>query len=153
LKINLLLTGKTEGDIILSGVKLYQNRLTRYADFAITEISVLKNTANLSEKEIKRKEAELILKKISDKDFVILLDEKGKEYTSVEFSTFLNKQNKPITFIVGGAYGFDEAIYNRANGMVSLSKMTFTHQMIRLIFVEQLYRAMTILNGEPYHHS
>jgi len=153
MKISLLLIGKTEEAHLQTGIKIYQTRLTRYMDFSITEIPELKNTKNLSEKEIKRKEAELILKKISDKDFVILLDEKGKDYSSVEFSKFLDKQNKPITFIVGGAYGFDETIYKRANGMISLSKMTFTHQMIRLIIVEQLYRAMTILNGEPYHHS
>ncbi len=152
MKVSLLLIGKTEENFLQTGIKVYQNRLSRYMDFSIMELPELKNTKNLSEKEIKRKEAEMIFKKVSDKDFVLLLDEKGKDYTSVEFAAFIDKANRPITFIVGGAYGFDETVYKRANGLVSLSKMTFTHQMIRLLFIEQLYRAMTILNGEPYHH-
>ncbi len=121
-------------------------------DFSIVEIPALKNTGNLSPNEFKKKEAELLLKKITDKDYIVLLDEQGKEFPSTEFAAFLDKTHRPITFIVGGAYGFDEAIYKRANAKISLSKMTFTHQMIRLLFVEQLYRAMTILNNEPYHH-
>ena len=152
MKVKLLLIGKTEDGYMQTGIKLYQSRLTHYMDLAITEIPALKNTGNLSPKEFKKKEAELIFKKINDKDFVILLDEKGKEYSSIEFAAFLNKTERPITFIIGGAYGFDDTVYERANGLISLSKMTFTHQMIRLIFAEQLYRAMTILNNESYHH-
>ena len=152
MKVNLLLIGKTDEGFVNAGIQQYVGRLKHYLDFSMTELPALKNTNNLTEKEIKRKEAELIFKKISDKDFVLLLDEKGKEYASVEFAAFLEKTNRPITFVVGGAYGFDETVYKRANGMISLSKMTFTHQMIRMIFVEQLYRAMTILNNEPYHH-
>ncbi len=152
MKITLLLVGKTETEYLINGIKIYQDRLKHYADFSVIEIPALKNTNNLSHKEIKRKEGELILKKITDKDFIILLDDKGKQYSSPEFAAFLDKTQRPITFIIGGAFGFDDAIYQRANGLLSLSKMTFTHQMIRLLFVEQLYRAMTILNNEAYHH-
>lgn len=152
MKITLLLTGKTDDNYIQAGINVYKDRLERYLDFNIIEIPSLKNTKNLSPLEYKRKEGELIFKKLNDKDYVVLLDEKGKEYTSIEFASFIEKTQRPITFVVGGAYGFDDLIYKRANSQLSLSKMTFTHQMIRLIFAEQLYRAMTIINKEPYHH-
>ena len=119
-------------------------------------IPELKNTKNLSVSEQVEKEADLILKQLESNDEIILLDEKGKQFTSVGFSEFISKKMlssvKRTVFVVGGPYGFSERVYNRANSMVSLSAMTFSHQMIRLIFVEQLYRAMTILKGEPYHH-
>ena len=153
MKITLILTGKTDDSFLIAGIKEYQKRIERYVDFNIIEITSLKNTKNLSKSEYKRKEAEIILKKLTEKDFVVLLDERGKEYSSIEFAAFIKKSQRSITFIVGGAYGFDEQVYKRANAQISLSKMTFTHQMIRLIFVEQLYRAMTINNNEPYHHS
>jgi 23S rRNA (pseudouridine1915-N3)-methyltransferase len=116
----------------------------------------VKNTKNLSESQQKTKEAEMMLKHISNPDMVILLDEKGKKYTSVLFSNYLNKQMigsvQHLVFVIGGPYGFDESVYKRANGSMSLSDMTFSHQMVRLFFVEQLYRAFSILKGEPYHH-
>jgi 23S rRNA (pseudouridine1915-N3)-methyltransferase len=116
----------------------------------------VKNTKNLSEAQQKTKEAEMMLKHISNPDTVILLDEKGKKYTSVLFSNYLNKQMigsvQHLVFVIGGPYGFDESVYKRSNGSMSLSDMTFSHQMVRLFFVEQLYRAFSILKGEPYHH-
>jgi 23S rRNA (pseudouridine1915-N3)-methyltransferase len=120
------------------------------------EIPELKNVSALSKDQIKSKEGELILKSISPTDDVILLDEKGKEYTSVEFARIIQDKisyaGKDIVFIIGGAYGFSEAVYQRANSKLSLSRMTFSHQMVRAIFVEQIYRAFTIMRGEPYHH-
>jgi len=127
-----------------------------YIPFEMVVIPELKNTKNLSVSEQVEKEADLILKQLEPNDEIILLDEKGKQFTSVGFSEFISKKMlssvKRTVFVVGGPYGFSERVYNRANSMVSLSAMTFSHQMIRLIFVEQLYRAMTILKGEPYHH-
>jgi 23S rRNA (pseudouridine1915-N3)-methyltransferase len=119
-------------------------------------IPEIKNTKNLSESQQKSKEGELIHKQISNLDTVILMDEKGKKYTSIAFSNYLNKQMigsvQHLVFVIGGPYGFDDSVYKRANGSMSLSDMTFSHQMVRLFFVEQLYRAFSILKGEPYHH-
>ena len=124
--------------------------------FKIVEIPELKNTKSLSQEQQKAKEAELLLKQISSPDIVILLDEKGQEFSSASFSNFLNKKMvggvQHLVFLVGGPYGFDQRIYERANDKISLSQMTFSHQMVRLFFVEQIYRAFTILKGEPYHH-
>ncbi|MBP7151893.1 MAG: 23S rRNA (pseudouridine(1915)-N(3))-methyltransferase RlmH, partial [Paludibacteraceae bacterium] len=149
--------GKTI-DIHLSSLQeQYQNRLKHYLSFEVVNIPELKNTKNLSASEQVAKESESILKKLEVGDNVILLDERGTEFSSIEFADFLSKKmhssNKRIVFVTGGAYGFSEELYRRANDMVSLSRMTFSHQMVRLIFVEQLYRAMTILKGEPYHHA
>lgn len=156
MKITLLVVGKTEDKYLIEGIEKYLSRLKHYIGFTLLVIPELKNTKNLTEQQQKSKEAELILKQISNPDVVILMDEKGKKYSSVQFSQYLNKQMigsvQQLTFIIGGPYGFDESVYQRANGLISLSDMTFSHQMVRLFFVEQLYRAFSILKGEPYHH-
>ena len=156
MKITLLVVGKTTDNNINLLINNYLERLKFYTDFSIQVIPELKNAKNLRFEEQKEKEGELILKQVEDADEVILLDEKGKEYTSVEFSEQVNKRaiagKRKVYFVVGGPYGFSDAVYERANSLISFSKMTFSHQMIRLFFVEQLYRAMTIIKGEPYHH-
>ena len=156
MKITLILNGKTEDDFIVKGFSIYENRLKHYISFETIVIPALKNTKALSVEQQKQKEGELIIKNIQTSDKLILLDENGKEYNSVGFSEFIQKEMnsgiKNLVFVVGGPYGFSEEIYKRANGKISLSKMTFSHQMIRLFFVGQLYRAMTILKHEPYHH-
>jgi 23S rRNA (pseudouridine1915-N3)-methyltransferase len=156
MKITFLVVGKANHSSLIQLQEEYQNRLKHYISFETITIPELKNTKNISESEQKEKEADLILKQLETTDEVILLDEKGKQLTSVAFSEFLSKKmlasHKRMVFVVGGPYGFSERIYNRANGLISLSAMTFSHQMIRVIFVEQLYRAFTILKGEPYHH-
>jgi 23S rRNA (pseudouridine1915-N3)-methyltransferase len=156
MKITLILNGKTEDDYIIKGVSIYEQRLKHYIAFETIVIPALKNTKALSVEQQKQKEGELIMKLIQNSDKLILLDENGKEYNSVEFSGFIQQQMnsgiKNLVFVVGGPYGFSEEIYKRANGKISLSRMTFSHQMVRLFFVEQVYRAMTILKNEPYHH-
>lgn len=156
MKITLLTIGKTDDKYIIEGIEKYVKRLKHYISYTIIEIPDLKNTKSLSTDQQKAKEAELLRKHIGQGDFVILLDERGKEYTSVQFATFLNKKMvsglQNLVFIVGGPYGFDQTIYDLAGDKLSLSKMTFSHQMIRLFFTEQIYRAFTILKGEPYHH-
>ena len=151
----MLTVGKTDVPWVKEGLDLYVSRLSHYVPFGLEEIPELKNVSSLSRDQIKEKEGELILKAIKPKDFVVLLDEKGKEYRSVEFARELSARmasGRDLTFVVGGAYGFSEAVYGRADGKLSLSKMTYSHQMVRTIFAEQLYRAFTILRGEPYHH-
>ncbi|AFD07985.1 23S rRNA (pseudouridine(1915)-N(3))-methyltransferase RlmH [Solitalea canadensis] len=156
MKITLIQIGKTEDKYLLEGIDKYEKRLKHYINFSTVTIPALKNTKNLNFEEQKKKEAELILKSINNTDYVILLDEKGKVFTSVQFADQLNKHmNRAVqnlVFIIGGPYGFDEKIYARANEKLSLSTMTFSHQMVRLFFIEQIYRANTILKGEPYHH-
>lgn len=156
MKITLLVVGKTEDKYLIEGIEKYMARLKHYIGFSLFVIPEIKNTKNLSEAQQKNKEAEQILKQVSNPDQLILLDEKGKKHTSVGFSNYLNKQMvgsvQHLIFVIGGPYGFDEQIYKRANGSISLSDMTFSHQMVRLFFVEQLYRAFSILKGEPYHH-
>ncbi len=156
MKIKLLAIGKTDDKRLLQLTEEYQKRLKHYIKFELEIIPDLKNAKNLSEKEQKEREGELILKKLQATDQLILLDEKGHEFRSVEFSRFLQKKLnsglKQLVFVIGGPYGFSEAVYQKAQGKVSLSKMTFSHQMIRLFFVEQIYRAFTILKNEPYHH-
>ncbi len=156
MKITLLTIGKTEDKYIKEGIEKYLKRLKHYISFQIIELPELKNTKHLSENQQKSKEAELIFKQITTTDWLILLDEKGEEFSSVQFSGFLNRKLlgsvQHLIFVVGGPYGFDSKVYDRANDKVSLSRMTFSHQMIRLFFLEQLYRAFTILRGEPYHH-
>ena len=156
MKITLLLNGKTEDDYILKGFAIYEQRLKHYVSFDTISIPALKNTKALSIEQQKQKEGEFILKQIQTSDKLILLDENGKEYNSVSFSGFIQQQMnsgiKNVVFVVGGPYGFSDEVYDRANGKISLSKMTFSHQMVRLFFIEQLYRAMTILKNEPYHH-
>ncbi|MEN9369409.1 MAG: rRNA ((1915)-N(3))-methyltransferase RlmH [Bacteroidota bacterium] len=157
MKITLLVVGKTTDKYLIEGIEKYTKRLIHYCKFQIVEIPELKNTKSLSEEQQKEKEAELIAQKITATDHVILLDEQGKQFTSVEFSKEINKwMNQSVSsvvFVIGGPYGFDQKIKNRANAEISLSKMTFSHQMVRLFFVEQIYRSYSILKGEPYHHS
>ena len=151
----MLTVGKTEAGWVREGLETYSSRLSRYVPFSVNEIPELKNASSLSKAQVKEKEGELILSRVTAKDTVILLDEKGKEYSSSEFAKEVEKLisgGKNIVFVIGGAFGFSDAIYARSDGKVSLSRMTFTHQMVRAIFVEQLYRAFTIIKGEPYHH-
>lgn len=156
MKITLITIGKTEDSYLSEGIEIYTKRLKHYVPFRILEIPELKNTKNLSREQQKIKEAELIFKNISNTDHVILLDENSQELSSRQFSGFLNKKmvggQQHLIFIVGGPYGFSKEVYDRSNEKISFSKMTFSHQMIRLFFAEQLYRAYTILKGEPYHH-
>lgn len=156
MKITLLTIGKTEDKYLLEGIDIYLKRLKHYIPFKILEIPELKGTKSLTREQQKIKEAELIFKNIHSTDHVILLDENGQEFSSKQFSNFLNKKmvggQQHLVFIVGGPYGFSEEIYLRSNEKISLSRMTYSHQMIRLLFTEQLYRAYTILKGEPYHH-
>ncbi|MEY3647539.1 MAG: hypothetical protein RLZ13_421 [Bacteroidota bacterium] len=154
--IKLLAIGKTDNKAIQTLIDDYSSRLGHYIRFELEVIPDLKQSKSLSESLQKEKEGELILKKLSSSDELILLDERGKTYASLEFSDYLQKKMnsglKQLVFVIGGPYGFSEAVYARANGKISLSKMTFSHQMIRPFVVEQLYRAMTILRNEPYHH-
>ena len=156
MEIQLLTVGKTTKSYIQTGIDEYCRRLKHYINYSVCPIPDIKTTKALTEARQKEKEGELILSSISSADCCILLDEHGKEFTSVEFAAYLQKLmasgRKRVTFIVGGPYGFSEDVYRRADGKISLSKMTFTHEMIRLFFTEQLYRAFTILRGEPYHH-
>ena len=156
MKIVLLQVDKTQDRYLAEGVEIYIKRLKNYAAFEIQTISVPKNVRQRSFNEQKTEEGKLILGQISDDDILILLDEKGKEFTSMEFARFISqRQNasvKRLIFLIGGPFGFDELIYKRANFKLSLSKMTYSRQMVRLFFIEQLYRAFTILKGEKYHH-
>jgi 23S rRNA (pseudouridine1915-N3)-methyltransferase len=156
MKIELWVIGKTAFDYLEDGIALYIKRLERYVPFQVQIFNDVKNAKNMSSDILKQKEGESLLAKITKDDTVFLLDERGKQYTSVEFSQFFERQQnnatKKIVFIIGGAYGFSDDIYQRADGMISLSKMTFSHQMIRLFAVEQIYRAFTIIKGEPYHN-
>lgn len=156
MKIKLLAIGKTDNKHLQLFMDEYINRIGFYISFEMQVIPDLKKTKSLSETQQKEKEGEFLLKQIDSTDVVILLDENGKSYTSVAFSEVLQKKMnsgiKNLVFIIGGPYGFSEALYQRANGKLSLSAMTFSHQMVRLFFVEQLYRAFTILKNEPYHH-
>lgn len=156
MKITLLTVGKTDKDWVRQGIDIYTTRMKHYFPFSIIEIPELKNVASLSEDQIKTKEGELILKNIKPTEDVILLDERGREFSSMEFAKLLQDKisyiGKDLVFVIGGSYGFSEAVKQRANSKISLSKMTFSHQMVRAIFVEQLYRAFTIMKGEPYHH-
>ena len=156
MKIVFLTVGKTEDAYLKEGIDKYVKRLKHYTKLEIIDLPELKNTKALTPEQQKAKEAELILKKITPLDHVVLLDEKGSEFSSKQFASFLNKKaissTSTLIFVVGGPYGFDQTVYARANDKLSLSRMTFSHQMIRLLFTEQLYRAFTIIKGEPYHH-
>ena len=155
MKITLLVVGKTTSAQIESLIQEYQKRLTHYLPFALQVIPELKNTKALTPDQQKQAEGELILRAVAQSADLVLLDEHGKEFRSIEFADYIQKKmssGRDVVFVVGGPYGFSEAVYQRANGKISLSKMTFSHQMVRLFFVEQIYRAMTILRGEPYHH-
>lgn len=156
MKISLLVIGKTDNKIFIDGINEYTKRLVHYIPFSLDVIPDIKNTKNMTEEQQKEKEGELILKNMQPGDYLVLLDDKGKEFTSVKFADYIEKKthtvSKRLIFVVGGPYGFSQKVYDAASEKISLSKMTFSHQMIRMIFVEQLYRAMTILNNEPYHH-
>ena len=156
MNIELVVVGKTDMKEVEALVTQYTKRLNHYIKFAITTIADVRNTKKLSEAEQKRLEGEAIMRVISDSDFVMLLDEHGAELRSIEFADLLQRRmlagTKRLIFVIGGPYGFSEAVYQRANSKLSLSKMTFSHQIVRAIFTEQLYRAFTILKNEPYHH-
>ena len=156
MNIKLLCIGKTDDRNLEALISVYTKRLKHYVNFELEIIPDLKKTKNLSEEQQKEKEGELILNKITAQDQLILLDENGKELNSLKFADYLQKKMnsgiKTLVFVIGGPYGFSDEIYQRANGKVSLSSMTFSHQMVRLFFVEQLYRGFTILRNEPYHH-
>lgn len=156
MQIKLIAIGKTDHAALQQLLDEYMKRLGFYIRFELEIIPDIKQAKNLSEGDQKEKEGELILKRILPSDDLMLLDERGKQMGSVEFSEFLQKKMnaglKQLVFVIGGPYGFSEAVYQRANGKLSLSKMTFSHQMVRLFFVEQVYRAFTILRNEPYHH-
>lgn len=156
MKILFLVIGKTDESYLETGISKYIKRLERYIPFEMKVIPDIKNRKTLSEEQQKKLEGELILSQFNTGDEMILLDEKGKTFSSVSFSQWiehkLNTSNKRLIFVVGGPYGFSNDVYEKAKIKISLSEMTFSHQMIRLIFVEQLYRAFTIIKGEPYHH-
>ena len=156
MKIVLSVVGKTNNQHFIASIQEYVGRICHYVPFALEVIPELKGTKSLSEKEQKDKEGELILKSFQPGDYIVLLDEHGRERRSIEFAQWIQKKMsagpKRLVFVVGGPYGFSETVYGAAAEKVSLSQMTLSHQMIRLLFVEQIYRAMTILNGEPYHH-
>ena len=156
MNLSLLTVGKTDIQWVKEGLDVYVSRLRHYVPFTVTEIPELKKVSALTEAQIKEREGELILKQVGPADILILLDERGIQQRSMEFARWLEKQlnqgSRNLIFVIGGAYGFSPAVYERANGQISLSPMTFSHQMVRTIFAEQLYRAFTILRGEPYHH-
>ena len=156
MQVTLLCIGKTGKKFLEEGEQEYLKRLRHYISFQMQIIPDIKQAKSLSQNQVKQREGELILEKVGAADTLILLDEKGKEYSSLDFSSYLqdqfNRGGKHIYFVVGGPYGFSDDVYQRANGKISLSRMTFSHQMIRLFFIEQVYRAMTILRNEPYHH-
>ena len=155
MKTELILVGKTVNKHFNAGINDYVERIGHYMPFSITTIPELKNTKNLSESQQKEREGELILKQIQSTDTVVLLDEHGKEFRSIEFADWIQKKQntaRRLIFVIGGPSGFSNDVYERANEKISLSKMTFSHQMVRLIFTEQIYRACTIIKGEPYHH-
>lgn len=156
MKIKLLVVGKTDDRALKQSIEKFETRLQRYVSFVLEVIPEIKRSKNLSITEQKDKEGQLILNQISATDRLFLLDEKGQTYSSVEFSRFLQKQMnsglKQLVLVIGGPYGFSNAVYDKATGLISLSKMTFSHQMVRLFATEQLYRGFSILKNEPYHH-
>jgi 23S rRNA (pseudouridine1915-N3)-methyltransferase len=156
MKIVLLLTGKTTERYISEGVSIYSERLQKYAPFEIITLPDIKNTGNTPVKEQKEREGVKMMQYLQNDDYVIVLDEKGREYSTVEFAAILERmlmlQKKRIIFIIGGAYGISDEVLGRADLRLSLSKMTFSHQVVRLLFAEQLYRVFTVIRGEPYHH-
>lgn len=155
MKTILLLVGKTVDKHFIAGINDYAERISHYMPFEIVTIPELKNTKNLSEEQQKTMEGELILKQLQSSDTVVLMDEHGKEFTSMEYARWLEQKRntaRRLVIVIGGPYGFSPKVYERANEKISLSRMTFSHQMVRLIMTEQIYRACTIIKGEPYHH-
>lgn len=155
MKTELILVGKTNDKHFQAGIDDYCKRIGFYMPFSVIAIPELKNTKALSEQQQKEKEGELILSKLQATDYIVLLDEHGNEFRSIEFAKWIEQKNtsvRRLIFVIGGPYGFSDAVYARANEKISLSRMTFSHQMVRLVFTEQVYRACTIIKGEPYHH-
>lgn len=156
MKITLLTMGKTDIGWVKQGLEMYVSRLSHYIQFNLVEIPELKRMSSFSPSQIKDKEADVIMPLIKSSDEVILLDEHGREFRSIEFADYLQKRmvndSRDMVFVIGGAYGFSQRLYDRANGKISLSKMTYSHQLVRTVFAEQLYRAFTIIKGEPYHN-
>lgn len=156
MKVTFLMVGKSSFPFVREGMEMYEKRISRYLSYERIEIPDLSGTSSFTKEQVKEREADLILKKLKKTDEVILLDERGSRYTSVKWAAFIeqkiNTGCKSLVFIIGGAYGFSARIYERASSCLSLSDMTFSHQIIRLFFTEQLYRAMTIIKGEPYHN-
>ena len=156
MRITLITVGKTDIPWVREGLEMYVSRLGHYVPFTLREIPELKGVSALTKDQIKEREGELVLKLVKPADEVVLLDEHGREYRSLEFADWLGRRmtgsGRDLVFVIGGAYGFSQAVYARAEGKLSLSKMTYSHQLVRTIFAEQLYRAFTILRGEPYHH-
>ena len=156
MNFELIVIGKTDSVEVARLVEEYKGRVDHYVRFAITTIPDVRNTRSLSEAQQKRAEGEAILRLLQPSDHVVLMDERGREYTSEEWAAWMQKRmaagSKRLVFVIGGPYGFSQEVYDRADGLVALSKMTFSHQIVRAIFAEQLYRALTIINNEPYHH-
>ncbi|MBQ0115292.1 MAG: 23S rRNA (pseudouridine(1915)-N(3))-methyltransferase RlmH [Bacteroidales bacterium] len=156
MRATLLVVGKTTTGYLRQGIDEYVARLSHYIQFDIQYVGDIKNTKKLSEAQQKQAEGVALLQQFDSSDFVVLLDEHGREYTSMDFAQYIQKRmnsgSKRLVFVIGGPYGFSQEVYNRANDKLSMSKMTFPHELIRLVFVEQLYRGFTILNHEPYHH-
>jgi 23S rRNA (pseudouridine1915-N3)-methyltransferase len=157
MKTVLCVVGKTDDGYINEGIRNYTQRVNRYAPFEMMVLPDLKNTKGMTEAIQKEKEGEMILKKLLPGDILILLDENGKEYNSIEMASWLqnifNQSSKRLVFVIGGPYGFSSSVYKKAHAQISLSRLTFSHQLVRLLFMEQLYRCHTIINGEPYHHA
>ncbi len=156
MNIELIVVGKTDSSEVESIVQSYAKRVNHYCKFAVTTLPDLRNTKSLSQKQQKEQEGSVIMKQLQESDYVVLLDERGNQFRSLEFAEWIQKRMnsgvKRVVFVVGGPYGFSAEVYQRANSLISLSLMTFSHQIIRAIFAEQIYRAFTILNNEPYHH-
>lgn len=156
MNIKVIAVGKTDNAELIRLIDVYEKRLKFYINFELDIIPDIKNVKNLSEAQQKEKEGTLILKKLQPTDVPVLLDERGKQYSSVHFADYLQKKMnagiKQLVFIIGGPYGFSDAVYQKAQGKISLSAMTFSHQMVRLFLIEQIYRGFTILRNEPYHH-
>ena len=156
MNIELIVVGKTDSREVESLVEMYSKRINRYCKFAVTTIADVRNTKNMASSRQKQLEGELILRQVGEGDYLVLMDERGTQFTSMEYADWLQKRMlsgvKRLLLVIGGPYGFSQEVYDRANGKISLSRMTFSHQIVRAIFAEQLYRAFTILHNEPYHH-
>jgi 23S rRNA (pseudouridine1915-N3)-methyltransferase len=156
MKIALLQTGKTSDRYLAEGIAIFEERLRKYTAFEILTVPDIRSTRNMPSRDQKMREGKQILRFIRTDDYLVILDEKGKEFSTVEFSSWLEKnfllQKKRIVFVAGGAWGFSDEVYKKADMCISLSRLTFSHQMVRLLFLEQLYRAFTVIKGEPYHH-
>lgn len=157
MKVEFWVVGKTQFQYLKEGIEIYEKRMKKYLPFTTVVLPDIKNAKNLTSKLLKEKEGVMILNKLEKGDVLILLDENGKTFTSEKYAVWLNQQlqhsARKLIFLVGGAYGFSQDVYQRSQQKIALSQMTFSHQMVRLFFIEQFYRALTILNNEPYHHS